>query len=101
MLADDEFLRLGPIKSSDDTVCDVQTNIIHLKGEVVTASKQLQETYLSAQAAMWQSSVGLWSVKILPDLEMVSGGLSSKVSEFFKLQCRTSYLLITLIFLHE
>jgi len=52
VLADDEFLRLGPIKSSDDTVCDVQTNIIHLKGEVVTASKQLQETYLSAQAAM-------------------------------------------------
>jgi len=34
MLADDEFLRLGPIKSSDNTVCDVQTNIIHLKWEV-------------------------------------------------------------------
>jgi hypothetical protein len=34
VLADDEFLRLGLSKINDDTVCDVQTNIVHLKGEV-------------------------------------------------------------------
>jgi hypothetical protein len=41
---------------------------------------------------------GVQECKILPDLEMINGGLSSKVPEFIKSECRTSYLLITLIF---